>query len=289
MRPWVMASRPRTLSAAVVPVVVGTALAARAGAFDALLALAALAAAVLIQIGANLANDVHDFKRGADTPDRIGPTRVTSSGLLSPDSVLRGTWVVFGLTACFGLFLVYRGGWPILAIGVASIVAAVAYTAGPFPLGYNGLGDLAVFVFFGLAGVVGSYFVQTGEFTWSAVLAAAPVGAITTTILIVNNVRDVDTDRAAGKRTLAVLLGRNAARLEYGLLMLASYAVPLVWWLSVDGTAWVLLPLLSLPLAIRLTHTLVTRVDGPTLNRALAGTAQLLAVFGLLFALGLLL
>lgn len=281
-----MASRPRTLTAAMVPVVVGTALAYRDGVFNPLAALAAMLSALCIQIGTNFANDLYDFKKGADTGARLGPTRVTSAGLLTPRQVEMGMWVVFGLAAALGLYLIYVGGWPILVIGMASILAGITYTAGPFPLGYNGLGDVAVFIFFGLVAVMGTYYVQARALTLEALWAAVPIGAITTNIIIVNNVRDADTDRAAGKRTLAVLLGRNAARLEYAILMAVAYAAPFVLWLGYKFDLWVLLPLLSLPLAVRLTRT-VSTTEGPALNRALGGTAQLLALYGGLMSLGL--
>lgn len=287
-RAWIMASRPRTLTAAIVPVVVGTALAYREGTFQPLAALAALLSALCIQIGTNFANDLYDFKKGADTGLRLGPTRVTSAGLLTPRQVEAGMWVVFGLAAALGLYLIYVGGWPILVIGMASILAGIAYTAGPFPLGYNGLGDVAVFIFFGLVAVMGTYYVQARALTLEALWAAVPIGAITTNIIIVNNVRDADTDRAAGKRTLAVLLGRNAARLEYTILMIVAYATPFVLWLGYQFDPWVFLPLLTLPIAYRLTRT-VSTIEGPALNRALGGTAQLLAVYGGLLSLGLLL
>jgi len=286
VRTWIMASRPRTLTAAIVPVVVGTAVAVRDRVFNPWVALAALFSAVMIQIGTNLANDLFDFKKGADTHTRLGPTRVTSAGLLTPREVEIGMWVVFGLAAASGLYVIYVGGWPMLVIGVASILAGVAYTAGPFPLGYNGLGDLAVFIFFGLVAVLGTYYAQARAVTLGAFLAAVPVGALATAILVVNNVRDADTDRAAGKRTLAVLLGRGAARAEYAVLLTLAYAAPLALWLLRGASVWALLPLLTLPVAVRLARVVIT-TEGPALNRALAGTAQLLALYGVLFALGI--
>jgi len=284
---WILASRPKTLPAAVAPVIVGTAVAARAGAFRPLAALAALLAALLLQIGANYANDLFDFKRGADTETRLGPTRVTATGLLTPRQVAAGMWASFGLAALVGVYLIHVGGWPILFVGVLSILAAVAYTAGPLPLGYHGLGDLAVFVFFGLVAVVGACYVQAHELTAVAFLAAVPMGALITAILVVNNIRDADTDRQAGKRTLAVLFGRRAARIEYVLLLLAAYVTPVVLWLACGASAWVLLPLLSLLLAARLIRAIFTTL-GPALNITLAGTAQLAVVFAALFAAGLL-
>ena len=286
VRAWIMASRPRTLTASIVPVVVGTAVAVRDGVFNPWVALAALFSAVMIQIGTNLANDLFDFKKGADTHTRLGPTRVTSARLLTPREVEIGMWVVFGLAAASGLYVIYVGGWPMLVIGVASILAGVAYTAGPFPLGYNGLGDLAVFIFFGLVAVLGTYYAQARAVTLVVFLAAVPVGALATAILVVNNVRDADTDRAAGKRTLAVLLGRGAARAEYAVLLTLAYAAPLALWLLRGASVWALLPLLTLPVAVRLARVVIT-TEGPALNRALAGTAQLLALYGVLFALGI--
>lgn len=288
VRAWIMASRPRTLTAAIVPVVVGTAVAVRDKVFNPEVALAALFSAVMIQIGTNLANDLFDFKKGADTHTRLGPTRVTSAGLLTPGEVGIGMWVVFGLAAASGLYVIVAGGWPILVIGVASILAGIAYTAGPFPLGYNGLGDLAVFIFFGLVAVMGTYYAQARALTLDACLAAVPVGVLTTAILVVNNVRDADTDREAGKRTVAVLLGRGAARAEYTVLLALAYAVPLALWLLRGASAWALLPLLTLPVAVPLARVVIT-TEGPALNRALVGTAQLLALYGVLFALGIVL
>ena len=287
LRAWILGARPRTLPAAIAPVIVGTALAWRDGAAHPLAALAALFASVCIQIGTNLANDVYDFHKGADT-HRVGPTRVTTAGLLSPQAVERGMWTVFGLAALAGLYLAWRGGWPIIAIGLASIAAGIAYTGGPFPLGYNGLGDLFVFIFFGLVAVVGTYYVQALDVTPHVWWAAVPIGALTTNIIVVNNIRDADTDRVVGKRTLAVLLGRQGARAEYLLLLAAAYAVPLGLWLLGGWSVWTLLPWLSLPLAARMTRIVLT-VLGPGLNRALGGTAQLLAVYAALFAVGMLL
>lgn len=284
---WLMAARPRTLPAAAAPVIVGTALAAHANTFQLWPALAALLGALLIQIGANFANDAFDFLKGADTKDRLGPTRVTQAGLLTPQQVFVGMWVVFGLAALIGLYLIYVGGWPILLIGVFSILAGIAYTGGPFPLGYNGLGEVFVFIFFGLAAVGGTYYVQAGEVTALAWWAAVPMGLLATAIIVVNNLRDVETDRAAGKRTLAVRLGPRGAQIEYALLVMAAYIVPLGLWLSGLAPLGVLLTLISVPRAVQLTRTVFT-VMGRPLNAALGGTGQLELLFGLLLATGLL-
>jgi 1,4-dihydroxy-2-naphthoate polyprenyltransferase len=283
---WMMASRPKTLPAALAPVLVGTALAIQDGVFAWLPALVAAMGALLLQIGSNFANDYFDFFKGADTPDRLGPVRVTASGLISPGDLRWGMVVVFGLAALVGLYLVAVGGWPIVAIGVASILAALLYTGGPLPFGYYGLGDLFVFIFFGLVAVCGTYYVQALDLHIWIVIASIPVGALVTAILVVNNLRDIDTDRRAGKYTLAVRLGRTGTRVEYLLLLLVAYALPLILW-QIYGYHWlVLLPWLTLPLAFRLLRT-IWREQGAVLNKALAGTAQLALFFSLLFAIGL--
>lgn len=284
-RAWIMASRPRTLPAAVAPVVVGAALAYHDGAFQLMAALVALAAALLIQIGSNFANDLGDYLRGTDARGRVGPLRVTTAGLLSPHEVQTGMVVVFGLAALCGLYLISLGGWPILLIGVLSIAAAIAYTAGPLPFGYYGLGDLGVFLFFGLAAVCGTYYVQAHALTPAVWLAAAAMGCLVTAILVVNNIRDADSDAAAGKRTLAVLLGRRGARLEYLVLLAVAYVVPLIVWLSLGYRPGVMLAWLTLPLAYRQTRAVFT-VLGPALNKTLAGTAQLAVAYALAFAVG---
>jgi 1,4-dihydroxy-2-naphthoate octaprenyltransferase len=286
---WVMAVRPKTLPAAIAPVLVGTALAWTDGVFAPLPALAALLAALLIQMGTNLANDYYDHMLGADVAGRKGPTRVAQSGLIPLARLRKGIVVTFGLAALVGIYLVWVGGWPILVIGIASLVSAIAYTGGPFPIGYHGLGDLFVFLFFGLAAVCGTYFVQALGLSPIVVLAAVPVGALTTAILVVNNLRDFDTDRQTGKRTLAVLIGPKVTRLEYLLLLAAAYAVPALAWLVGWATAWVLLPWLTLPLAVRLVRMVFQTAEGTALNKTLAGTANLDLLFGILFAVGIVL
>ncbi|MCB0076368.1 MAG: 1,4-dihydroxy-2-naphthoate polyprenyltransferase [Anaerolineales bacterium] len=284
---WLLASRPKTLPAAAAPVLVGSALAWHDNAFHGGAALAALLAALLIQIGTNFVNDLYDFRKGADTDRRLGPTRATSAGWLSERAMVTGIGVSFGLAALLGLYLILRGGLPILAVGIASLISGWAYTAGPFPLGYNGLGDLFVFLFFGIIAVVGSYYVQALTTTPVAYLAALPMGALITNILAVNNTRDAETDQLAGKRTLAVLLGKGATRLEYALLNLVAYALPLWLWWRAEFALWILLPLLTLPRAAQLTRTLWRSNDGPTLNGVLAATGQLVLLYALLFALGM--
>jgi 1,4-dihydroxy-2-naphthoate octaprenyltransferase len=282
---WLLATRPRTLVAGAVPVLVGTALAAHTGQARAMPALAALLGAVLIQIGTNLVNDYYDFKKGADA-ERVGETRVSSSGLIPPEQVLAAAGLSGALATIVGLYLVTVGGWPIMAIGLASLLAGFAYTGGPFPLGYHGLGDPFVFIFFGLVAVTGTYYVQTGEVTATALLAAIPVGAIGTAIIVVNNLRDVETDARVGKRTLAVRWGVTFTRSEYVALLLVAFLVPVAMWLTGRGDLWVLLPLLSAPLAAP-PLLLMLRERGRPLDRGLALTARLQAAFGILFALGL--
>ena len=286
VRIWVMAARLRTLPAAIAPVLVGTALAGtehrfRVGAF-----IAALLGAVFIQVGTNLSNDYSDARRGADTEDRLGPVRVTAGGLVPPRQVLMATYVTFGLAVLCGAYLVYVAGPLLLAIGAASILAGVLYTGGPRPYGYEGLGEVFVFLFFGIVAVAGSYFVQQEKLEWEAFALAVPVGLLAAAILVVNNVRDIETDRRAGKRTLAVRLGRARTRTLYSAMLLVADAalIPVAFALS----AWVLLPIVTLPLAARLARTVRGHVDGPTLNAALARTGMLQLAFCVLLSVGLL-
>ena len=288
LRLWLVAARPRTLPAAVAPVVVGTALAASEGVFRPLVLVAALVGSVFIQIGTNLSNDYSDARRGADTDDRLGPVRVTSGGLLPPRRVLVGTYVAFGLAALAGAYLVTVAGWQLLVVGAVSILAGVLYTGGPRPYGYEGLGELFVFLFFGVVAVVGSYFAQTRHLSGEAFALSVPVGLLAAGILLVNNVRDVDTDRRAGKRTLAVKLGRERAAGLYAGALVAAYLVPLVLWLAGAFSAWILLPLVTAPLAVPVARTVLARTDGPSLNAALGRTGGLLALFSLLLAAGVL-
>jgi 1,4-dihydroxy-2-naphthoate octaprenyltransferase len=283
---WLLAARPATLPAAIVPVVVGTA-AAGGGVPRPLSFVAALCSALLIQVGTNFANDLFDFRKGADTAARLGPRRVTQSGLVSPRQVAVATGVAFGLAALFGLYLVATSGWVIVVIGVLSILCGIAYTGGPWPLGYNGLGDLFVFIFFGVIAVIGSAYVQIGSVTPLAVTAALPVGLLVTAILIVNNLRDVDTDRLVGKRTLAVRLGRRFTRLEFAVFLVVPYVIPVVLRLADLVGPWFWLPILSLPLAIRLVSITTRTSDAVVLNRVLKQTGQLHLLFGLLFAASL--
>jgi 1,4-dihydroxy-2-naphthoate octaprenyltransferase len=286
-RVWVMAIRPKTLTAALVPVMVGTAVAFSQGQGRWLPALAALVGALLIQVGTNLTNDYYDFKKGADTAERLGPRRVTQSGLIAPGTVLASAMGTFAAAMLVGLYLVWVGGWPIVAIGLASLLSGYAYTGGPYPLGYNGLGDIFVFVFFGLVAVCGTYYVQAGGVSAQAWVASVTVGASGTALLVVNNLRDASTDVKAGKRTLVVRFGPTAGKAEYVALVALALAVPVgMWALGMTG-AWVLLALLSAPLALTPLRRVLTD-SGAALNPALGETARFQLVFGLLFALGLL-
>lgn len=286
---WVIAVRPRTLPAAISPVIVGTAVAVNDGGFAPLPAVAALVAAVLMQIAANLANDYYDYVKGTDVPERRGPRRVAQSGLIKLPHLRLGIAVTIALAILVGAYLTYVGGWPILLVGLASLLSAIAYTGGPYPIGYHGLGDLFAFLFFGPAAVCGTYYVQTLSISPVVIAASSSVGSLTVAILVINNLRDIDTDRRTGKRTLAVMIGSEATRIEYILMLAAAYAVPPLLWLVGWSSAWVTLPWLSLPLAVRLLHRIYQSSDGPSLNRALAGTANLDLVFCMLFAAGLLL
>jgi 1,4-dihydroxy-2-naphthoate polyprenyltransferase len=282
---WLMAARPRTLPAAVAPVLVGTALAATEGTFKALTFAAAMLGALFIQVGTNLSNDYSDARRGADTEDRLGPVRVTAGGLVPPRQVLVATYVAFAAAVLAGAYLIATAGWELLLVGAASILAGVLYTGGPRPYGYEGLGEVFVFLFFGVVAVTGSYFAQVERLTWEAFVLAVPVGLLAAAILVVNNVRDLETDRRAGKRTLAVRLGRPRARRLYAAMVFGAFAcAPLPWLLGSDElAAWLLLPLLALPLAVPVVQTVRERTDGPSLNRALARTGMLqLAFCGLL-------
>jgi 1,4-dihydroxy-2-naphthoate octaprenyltransferase len=300
-RAWILAARPRTLPAAVAPVAVGTGLALSESVFAPLPALAALVGALLIQVGTNFANDYYDAESGVDTDDRKGFTRVTQSGLIAPVAVRRAMLATFALAIVLGTSLVYVGGLPILVVGLASVFSGIAYAGGPYPLGSYGLGDLFVFVFFGLVAVTGTYYVQAaavlasgpfplgippGTVPPAAVLASLPVAALSTNILVVNNVRDLETDREAGKRTLAVLVGYRWSRVEFVALLGVAYTVPIALSTTGFGLA-ALAPLLTLHYAIRVAHTVLTRTDGAALNPALERVGKLLAAHSLLFAAGL--
>ena len=307
-----MAARTRTLPAAIAPVLVGSAAAwwhvndvctevtnsvgngpayalifcspeFRWGAF-----IAALIGSIFIQIGTNLANDYSDAKRGADTAERLGPVRVTSAGLIAPRRVLYATWLAFGVAVVAGIYLATVAGWVIIAVGAASIAAGVLYTGGPRPYGYAGMGELFVFLFFGLVAVNGSYYVQLEHLDWLPFWLSVSVGLLATAILVVNNIRDIDTDRRAGKRTLAVRLGRERTRVVYEACVGGAFVVLAVGLVASDGPLLALIGVLAAPLAIRPLRAVLERTDGPALNGALAGTGALLGAFSLLVSLWLL-
>ena len=291
MRIWLMAARPRTLPAAIAPVLVGTAAAVywagslpRVGAF-----FAALVGSIFIQIGTNLANDYSDAKRGADTADRLGPVRVTSAGLVTPRRVLNATWIAFAVAIVCGIYLATVAGPVILVIGVFSIAAGVLYTGGPRPYGYAGLGEVFVFLFFGLVAVNGSFYVQVEELDALPLGLSIALGFLATAILVVNNVRDMETDRRAGKMTMAVRMGRHNAVVLYRCLVLGAFVVLPLALLAGEASALPLIGLLALPLAIGPMRAMTNRTDGPSLNAALAGTGALLGAYSLLVAAGLLL
>jgi 1,4-dihydroxy-2-naphthoate octaprenyltransferase len=286
MRIWLMAARVRTLPAAVAPVLVGTSLAIERGVFRPGAFVAALLGSLFIQIGTNLANDYSDARRGADAEDRVGPVRVTAGGLVPPRQVLVATYVTFGLAVLCGVYLVAVAGVELLFVGIASIAAGVLYTGGPKPYGYEGLGEVFVFLFFGVAAVAGSAFAQLQTWPWEAFVLAVPVGLLASAILVVNNVRDMDSDARSGKRTLAVRLGRDGARTIYGLMIYGAYAVAPVPWLLGSLSPGLLLPWLTLPLAVRLVRTVRQHADGPTLNETLAQTGLLQLAFCLLLSAG---
>ena len=283
-----MAARPRTLPAAVAPVLVGTSLAWVEGPLDWLAFAAALLGALFIQVGTNLSNDYSDARRGADTEERLGPVRVTAGGLVPPRQVLIATYASFGLAILFGVYLIYVAGPVLLLIGAASILAGVLYTGGPRPYGYEGFGELFVFTFFGLVAVTGSYYVQRLSLEWEAFALAVPVGLLASAILVVNNVRDLDTDRQAGKRTLAVRLGRERTRRLFAAMVALAYLTALTPWLFGSLGPWVLLVFLTVPIAVPLVRTVSTRSDGPTLNEALARTGLLEFAFCVLLSAGVL-
>jgi 1,4-dihydroxy-2-naphthoate octaprenyltransferase len=284
MSPWFLAARPKTLSAAVVPVLIGTALAAKRGGVDWMMFACALLGAVFIQIGTNFVNDALDFKKGTDTAERLGPLRVTQAGLLHADAVMRGAYACFVLAALCGVPLIVHAGWPLLAVGVASIAAAYAYTGGPYPLAYHGLGELFVIAFFGVIAVGGSYYVQRGALEPAAVVMGVGVGLLAVVLLAINNLRDLPNDAKSNKRTMAVRFGATFARMEVTLAAVLPFvAVAVTAWLR--GRQLLLLPLLALPLATALLLR-VARSEGTALNRALALAGALQWAFGLLFVLG---
>lgn len=285
IRTWWLAIRPKTLWAAFVPVVVGTAIAAEQGSLHWPSALLACIGALSIQIGTNLVNDYADFERGADTHDRKGPIRVTQSGLLTPGTVLAGTALAFGLALGAGIYLIYRGGWPILLVGVLSIVSGILYTAGPKPLGYLGLGDLFVLLFFGPVAVAGTHYVQALSLSWTAVAAGLGPGLLSVALLSVNNLRDVEEDLRAGKRTLAVRFGARFARWEYVTSVVAAALVPVGLFAWTGDHPWSMLAGVMLAMAIPVFRQVLRGADGAALNPLLGFTGRLSIIYSLVFSL----
>lgn len=288
LQSWILASRPRTLPAALVPVMVGSALAIYHGIFFPAYSIIALLCSILIQIGTNFTNDLYDYLKGTDTAERKGPLRVLASGLISVKEMKWGIFFVFFTAFLLGLYLVYSVGLMILWIGIFSIVAGLAYTAGPFPLAYNGLGDLFVFFFFGIVGTVGTYYLHAQQFTSLAFLISLPVGALITNILIVNNYRDIEEDKTAGKNTLAVLFGREFSRYEYVFFILVSFFIPFLLHFKYDFNIWIFLPYITLPLAITLVK-MIYALTGIQLNKTLELSAKFSALYGLLLSIGIIL
>ncbi len=288
MGKWILAVRVKTLPAAISPVILGTALAFHDGVFHAFTFLMTLLAAVLIQIGANFANDYYDFQKGSDRDDRVGPTRATQSGLITPEKMKLAMWRIFALAIFVGFYLAYIGGWPIVVIGLASIAAGIAYTGGPYPLGYYGWGDILVFIFFGLIAVPGTYFLQTGSITETSFWLGAALGMLSTAILVVNNIRDMETDIVTGKKTLAIRLGKSFSQIEFSILVIFPFIIPLCMWWNTRDNMSLLITLFSLPIAVHLIIQLNSK-SGRELNNVLAGTARFLFIFTILFSLGLIL
>ncbi len=287
-RHWLEAARPKTLPAAIIPVMVGTALAAAHGAASYDRAAICLAFALLVQIGTNFANDYFDFVKGADTSARVGPRRAVAAGLIAPGRMLAATWLVLAVAFAVGLLLVREGGWALLPIGIVSIACAIAYTGGPFPLGYNGLGDVFVFIFFGLVAVCTTFYVQAGVVTPDVVSGAAAVGLLAANILVANNYRDMETDTRAGKKTLVVRFGRKFAVWQYALSVTVALLCPPA--LLLTGYRWpVLLPLVLASWAVGLTRRLAASREPAEQIALLGDTAKFLAVFGGLLSAGVIL
>jgi 1,4-dihydroxy-2-naphthoate octaprenyltransferase len=286
---WILAARPKTLWVAVAPVLIGTAMALENSAGHWPSALAALVAAVLIQIGTNFANDYFDYRKGADQHERLGPTRMTQAGLIKPDFMRTATIIAFSLALVVGIYLVWRGGWPIVVIGLLSIFFGIMYTGGPYPLGYHGLGEIFVLVFFGLVAVGGTYYVQALDIDSMVLLAGLPPGLFSVAILTVNNLRDVESDKLAGKKTLAVRFGRTFARVQYLLSIAVATLLPVFFYLTTYRHFFSSLTLLVLPVAVPAIKTVFGKTDGPTLNNVLATTGKLLLLYSVIFSVGWLL
>lgn len=285
---WVEAARPKTLAAAFVPVLVGSSIACSDGHFFLQASLTALLCALLIQIGTNFANDYYDFKKGADTEQRVGFTRATSTGLIQPRQMLFATYIAMALAFLAGLYLVWLGGWVILIIGLLSLLFGILYTGGPFPLGYNGLGDLFVFIFFGFAAVMGTYYVNALSWSADSFIASVPVGALSVNILVANNLRDIEQDKIVNKKTLGVLFGESVLKWEYTLMVLISYLVLIFFIIFQNYNLFICIPLLTLPLSVQLLKEIWLHQEKSILNRTLEKTARFMVIYGILFSIGIL-
>ena len=287
MKSWVLATRPKTLTAAISPILVGVSLAYHDGVILPFVGIMTLLAAILIQVGSNFANDVFDFLKGSDREDRLGPIRVTQAGLISPGKMMKAMWLTFAIAIIIGFYLAWVGGWPIVYIGLASILSGMAYTAGPYPLGYHGWGDIFVFMFFGLIAVTGTYFLQTGLVSYDSILFGIAIGSLSTAILIVNNLRDADTDIKSGKRTLAVRLGKKFVKIEFTLMMLIPFIIPF-YILSVWDEISLYIIFILIPISIQLIIKLYYKT-GKDLNYVLNDTAKFLFHYSLLTSIALIL
>ena len=288
MKNWLLAARLKTLPAAISPVMLGSALAFHDGSFHVFISVVTLIAALLIQIGANFANDVFDFQKGADKEDRLGPTRVTQAGLISPKKMKKAMWLIFALAICAGFYLAFIGGWPIVWIGLASIAAGIAYTGGPYPLGYHGWGDVFVFIFFGLIAVPGTYYLQIGIVNELSLWMGAFMGMLSTAILVVNNLRDADTDMLSGKKTLAVRFGKKFSKIQYSILIFIPFLLPLYIWWNAENELSVLITIIALPIPFILISQIFS-LTGSDLNLILVQTARFLFIFTVLLSAGLVL
>ena len=288
MKNWLLAARLKTLPAAISPVILGCALAYHDGSFYFFICIMTILAAVLIQIGANFANDVFDFQKGTDRDDRLGPTRATQYGLISAKKMKKAMWQTFALAICVGFYLAFIGGWPIVWIGLASIAAGIAYTGGPYPLGYHGWGEVFVFIFFGLIAVPGSYYLQSGTVNEMSFWMGAVTGMLATAILVVNNLRDADTDKLSGKRTLAVRFGKKFSKIQYSILILIPFLLPLYIWWNIENELSLLITIIALPISFHLINQIFS-LTGSDLNIVLARTARFLFIFTILFSVGLVL
>jgi len=286
---WVEAARPKTLAAAFVPVLIGATIAYQDELINWMATTVALLCAFLIQIGTNFANDYFDFVKGADTDERIGFERATAKGLISPKTMLNATIICMALAFIFGLYLVWIGGTVVLIIGLFSLLFGVLYTGGPFPLGYNGLGDLFVFIFFGIVAVMTTYYVNALAWSMDTFWASLAVGALCTNILVVNNLRDVEQDKIAGKKTLGVLFGETMLKVEYTFMLILAFAIPAHFYFQLDYEVWIFFPFLILPVALLHTKTIWTETEKRNLNQQLEKTAKFMTIFGLLFSIGIIL